>query len=363
MTLWCSDKGNGAPVLFVHGASLHGPMWAAALEPLTDSHRVVVPTRRGYPGSPPPPRDWGAHTEDMIGVLDSHGIGSASVVGHGVGCVVALDLAIRHPERVERLVLLDATVRLERLRKRLFRRTCRKVELLRRWSSARRAIDAWFRALMAYWHYGAFWGRGLRGSAWRKMPEERREALRANAAGVFADLASARAADGRVDEQALRSLRVAVTICAGDNSAVQRPGWEEAGYLGEAIPNAEPMPIGSASHDVAFDQPDELIRTLRFALVRKWVDRDICAACGRRHGATPEYLQTVCDECLERASDSKGRRVELTLTPGIQALHRDDGSECREVTESRTVFVDGKGYRVTSNKFDVIVVCPFDDEG
>src|SRR5690348_9035644 len=110
--LWCSDAGTGRPALLVHGGGTHGPLWTEDLEPLTATHRLVIPTRRGYPGSPPSPRDWSAHADDMVAVLDAAGIASAAVVAHSAGCIVALDLALRYPRRVERLVLLDPGVRL-----------------------------------------------------------------------------------------------------------------------------------------------------------------------------------------------------------------------------------------------------------
>ena len=40
-------------MLLIDGGGTHGPLWAADLEPLTATRRVIVPTRRGYPGSPP----------------------------------------------------------------------------------------------------------------------------------------------------------------------------------------------------------------------------------------------------------------------------------------------------------------------
>ncbi len=166
--------GTGSPVLVVHGAGSHGPIWADDLEPLTDTHRLIVPTRRGYPGSPPSPRDWSAHAEDMMSVLDSAGVESADVVGHGAGCIVVVDLALRHAERVKRLVLLDPALRLRELQRASFRRVCLKMKLLRL-VSERQAIETWFRYVLSYQPNPPS-ARSREKSAWTEMPEGRRDA-------------------------------------------------------------------------------------------------------------------------------------------------------------------------------------------
>lgn len=252
--LWCSDAGTGRPVLVVHGAGTDGPAWSADLAPLTARHRVVVPSRRGYTGSPPSPRDWSAHTMDMIALLDAAGIGSAAVVAHSAGCIVALDLALRYRTRVERLVLLDPAVRLRSFLTPPFVRAFVTAQVLSRFGARDRALAGWFRYALSY---------RSGGSAWERMPQERRDAVLANANGIFADFASG---DGsaQIDDARLRELSVPVTVViAGETPETLRRSGE---HLAATIPAAERVVIEDAGHALAFDQRDRLLDLLGTAL-------------------------------------------------------------------------------------------------
>jgi lipase len=57
-----------------------------------------------------PPWNLGAHTGDLVDTLDALHLGRVDVVGHSFGGRLALELAARRPERVDRLVLLDPAV-------------------------------------------------------------------------------------------------------------------------------------------------------------------------------------------------------------------------------------------------------------
>jgi pimeloyl-ACP methyl ester carboxylesterase len=244
-------------VLVVHGGGTHGPLWAADLEPLTTTHRVIVPTRRGYPGSPPSPRDWSAHSDDMVHVLDAAGVGSAAVVGHSAGCIVALDLALRYPARVAQLVLLDPGVRLRSFTTPAFVGTFARAQVVRRLRGEERAIAGWFRYAFSY---------RTGGSAWERMSGERREALRANASGVFADFASG---DGsaQIDDESLTGLSLPVTVViAGQTPETLRRSGE---HLAATIPGAKRVVIEAAGHALALDRREELIDVLRSSLVSR----------------------------------------------------------------------------------------------
>jgi pimeloyl-ACP methyl ester carboxylesterase len=255
--VWCSDAGSGPPVLVVHGAGTHGPLWSEDLQPLTASHRLIVPTRRGYPGSPPSPRDWSAHTDEMVTLLDAVRVPSAAVVGHSAGCIVALDLALRYSSRVERLVLLDPAVRVRSFLTPAFVLAFTSAQLLRRFGAKQRALARWFGYALSY--------RGG-GTAWERLPQARREALLANADGVFADFASG---DGsaQIDDERLRVLSLPVTIViAGQTPETLRRSGE---HLAATIPGAERVVIEDAGHALAFDRPTRLHEVLSIALLEQ----------------------------------------------------------------------------------------------
>lgn len=108
------DQGSGAPVLLVHGSGPGVSAWAnwrLTLPALARRFRVLAPDILGFGYTERPPETrydletWLAH---LTGFLDAVGLERAAVVGNSFGGALALHLATRHPERVERLVLMGS---------------------------------------------------------------------------------------------------------------------------------------------------------------------------------------------------------------------------------------------------------------
>jgi pimeloyl-ACP methyl ester carboxylesterase len=101
---------RGAPlVLAIHGITSTSRTWLATARALRDRAGLVAVDLRGRGRSAglPPVVGLDAHVRDMIAVLDAVGRGRAVVVGHSLGAYIAARLAVTHPERVARLVLVD----------------------------------------------------------------------------------------------------------------------------------------------------------------------------------------------------------------------------------------------------------------
>ena len=101
-------------VLALHGITgnhLHMAFLGRAL----DEYRVVSPDLRGRGASAGLPGPWGmvAHAADMVAVLDHLGLDRVPVVGHSMGGFVAAQMGADHPERVERIVLVDGGLGLQ----------------------------------------------------------------------------------------------------------------------------------------------------------------------------------------------------------------------------------------------------------
>jgi pimeloyl-ACP methyl ester carboxylesterase len=102
--------GAGSPVVLLHGLSGAASNWIELAPELARTARVIVPDLPGHGGSAPlaalPNLEPFA---DRLGlVLGREQVGPAVIVGHSLGCVVALRLALREPERVRGLVLISA---------------------------------------------------------------------------------------------------------------------------------------------------------------------------------------------------------------------------------------------------------------
>lgn len=105
------DEGNGPPVLLIHGIPTSSLLWRDIIPALAKTHRVIAPDMLNYGKSDKPDNadvSIAAQARLLIGVLDALGIRRADVVSHDIGGGVAQIIAVRHPERVKKLVLSNA---------------------------------------------------------------------------------------------------------------------------------------------------------------------------------------------------------------------------------------------------------------
>jgi|SRR6185436_2929868 len=103
--------GDGPPLLLIHGLGSSSEDWSLIVRDLTRRHRVYAPDLLGWGGSDKP-RDGdysvAAQTELVRGFMDAMRLPRADAGGISMGGWVALRLAALHPERVQRLVLIDS---------------------------------------------------------------------------------------------------------------------------------------------------------------------------------------------------------------------------------------------------------------
>ena len=104
--------GSGPAVVLLHGYGETGDMWVPLATDLARDHTVVVPDLRGLGLSAKPAGGFDKKTQadDVGGVMTTLDLGQADVVAHDIGNMVAFQFAARYPNRVRRLVLIDAPV-------------------------------------------------------------------------------------------------------------------------------------------------------------------------------------------------------------------------------------------------------------
>ncbi|MBJ7331947.1 MAG: alpha/beta hydrolase [Solirubrobacteraceae bacterium] len=104
------DVGTGPPIVFVHGLGGSWQNWLENILPFAADHRVVALDLPGFGESPMPqqPIDIGRYADLLDGVMGALDINAAVVVGNSMGGLIAAEMALRHPQRVERLVLVAA---------------------------------------------------------------------------------------------------------------------------------------------------------------------------------------------------------------------------------------------------------------
>lgn len=103
--------GEGRPVLLLHGISNSGRAWAPQIPELVAAgYRVIVPDHAGHGASARLTRPLGVSdlADDATALIDTLGIDTLDVVGLSLGGMVALEMALRQPERVNRLVVANS---------------------------------------------------------------------------------------------------------------------------------------------------------------------------------------------------------------------------------------------------------------
>ncbi|MGA7271885.1 MAG: alpha/beta hydrolase [Acidimicrobiia bacterium] len=105
------DRGEGPPLLLIHGLGYARWGWEPLAPLLAEHFRVITFDNRGIGLSSVPPGPYTAAqmATDALAVLDAAGAGRTHVAGTSLGGMIAQELAIDHPDRVDRLALLSTT--------------------------------------------------------------------------------------------------------------------------------------------------------------------------------------------------------------------------------------------------------------
>ncbi len=106
------DEGDGAPVIFFHGEPTWSFLWRKVIPPVRDAgFRCIAPDLAGF-GRSDKPMDlnwysYDRHVASMAPLLEELDIKDATVVVHDWGGPIGLRLAVEHPDRIARAVILD----------------------------------------------------------------------------------------------------------------------------------------------------------------------------------------------------------------------------------------------------------------
>jgi pimeloyl-ACP methyl ester carboxylesterase len=116
--LYYEIYGEGRPVILLHDALGNASHWANQVGPLSLDRQVIVVDARGHGRSTrgDKPFSYGQMAEDVFGLMRQLGVEDVTVVGWGDGAIVGLDLAMRHPGWVRRLVMFGGNYDLSGLK-------------------------------------------------------------------------------------------------------------------------------------------------------------------------------------------------------------------------------------------------------
>jgi 2-hydroxymuconate-semialdehyde hydrolase len=110
-TISYKEAGKGSAILLIHGIPTSSDLWRKVMPEMSKHNRVIAPDLLNYGKSEKPEKanvSIKAQSELLIKLLDELKIEAADVVGHDIGGGIAQLMAVNHPERVKKMVLIDS---------------------------------------------------------------------------------------------------------------------------------------------------------------------------------------------------------------------------------------------------------------
>ncbi|MEO8093210.1 MAG: alpha/beta hydrolase [bacterium] len=223
--LYYEEQGEAAPIACIHGTGSSALAWADAIEELARLGRVIAYDRRGCTRSERPEpyerTSVAEHADDAAALLDALAAAPAVVVGRSYGGEVAIDLALRYPDRVRALALLEgAALELSPAAAEWAHALADRIHEV----AAQAGVDAVGKA---------FIGEVLGESAWRSLPDQLRRMFTQNGPAILAEVQG----EGlNADAAALATIDQPVLLVAATDSP---PEFREATEgMADALPNA-----------------------------------------------------------------------------------------------------------------------------
>ena len=242
-------RGEGVPVLFVHGFPFDRTVWRHQLATLSRVRRIA-PDLRGVGDSSAPP-DVDAYSltryaDDLVAVLDALGVRQAVLCGLSMGGYIIFELLRRHPERVKALILADTKPEPDSAEAKRGREELTQV-------AQRDGQDAVIERLLP---------RLLAAATQTTQPEVagqvREMARRWSVPGLVGALRTLR--DRPDSTKTLRSVRMPTLVLVGSEDEIAPP--EAARAMAQLIPGAQCHVVPAAGHIAPLEQPLATSRVL-----------------------------------------------------------------------------------------------------
>lgn len=230
ITLYYEIHGTGKPLLLMHGGLVFIETFYNQIPVLARKYMVIAPDSRAHGRTTDSSKPLGYHlmAEDMAALLKHLKVKKASIVGWSDGGIIGLDLAMNHPDLVERLVVIGANFNTGAM-------TAESNEMVKKMNPDTLEIkpvhDFYARIAPDPQHWPAFVDK-IR-TLWLTQPNYT-------------------AAD-------LKKIKAPTLIILGENDSIRKDHGEE---MERSIPGSKLLIIRGASHFVGMEKPDELNKAI-----------------------------------------------------------------------------------------------------
>ena len=115
LQMYYEIHGQGRPLVLLHGADLTVEAWGPLLTELSKTRQVITPEFQSHGRTVDIDRPWSmeAFADDVAGLLDYLEVDEADIYGYSLGATAALQVAIRHPQRVGKLISVSGSSRVD----------------------------------------------------------------------------------------------------------------------------------------------------------------------------------------------------------------------------------------------------------
>ena len=240
------ESGSGIPVVFIHGLGWTHALWHRLIPVFAKRYRIIAADTRGHGRSAKPP---GPYTMDMLvadwlALLDACGVQRCAVVGVSQGGMIAMLLALRHPERVSALGLLSTS--------------CKFTD--EAWSAMeerRRVLNALGPVAAAEHVSKAIFSSDFHAKNPMLVDDFVRDRIAASTEGISSAMMSLRGFDVSSE---ISELKCPIFVMHGDADRVISPA--SAQTIREALPDTQLVMVEGAGHILPVERHDSVERQL-----------------------------------------------------------------------------------------------------
>jgi len=247
--------GSGPPVVVLHGLFGSATNWRSVARQLAGAHEVHALDLRNHGASPwDAAMNYDAMADDVRHYIDSHQLQDVTVMGHSMGGKTAMALALAHPDRLERLIVVDIAPHSYPDALSSYAQAMRSVDLMA--AASRTEVQRQLQGLLPDASVAPFLVQNL-------VQRNEHFDWRINLAAITACMPSL------VDfpaELKKRRFEKAATVIAGALSDYV-PGGDVSSFA-PMFPNLQVKVIDDAGHWVHADKPQEFVAAVQRALER-----------------------------------------------------------------------------------------------